>query len=355
MQFCLFILILILFSLSSNAGWQAYQNDLRNTGIANGTGYFPLKTTNFSNELYGMDFQPLISDINNDGYNELVIFYNELLKVFDYELSLIDEKFAGTLLGQPAVFNNNIIFNSRIDNKDYFFAYELNGSGLNQRFNVTLSNAADFSGIKCLNLNGTDSCIFKDKRNYVHIISLDSRIDNSYNTSVYNETRQTVPAIGDIDNDGSQEAVFWHNEGVTDGYGFLVFDLGERKVEWIVDNIFAPSGSYVLKGQPVLADLNNDNRLEIAGSVFYNDNIPSHNLNDDWFTELFVYSHNGSKLFSKCEKGGGNTCNDGSSGTDGSHQWEGTNPFVLNINNSGSDAICFIKDKKSGGGFKNMT
>ena len=355
MRFCLFILILILFSLSSNAGWQAYQNDLRNTGIANGTGYFPLKTTNFSNELYGMDFQPLISDINNDGYNELVIFYNELLKVFDYELSLIDEKFAGTLLGQPAVFNNNIIFNSRIDNKDYFFAYELNGSGLNQRFNVTLSNAADFSGIKCLNLNGTDSCIFKDKRNYVHIISLDSRIDNSYNTSVYNETRQTVPAIGDIDNDGSQEAVFWHNEGVTDGYGFLVFDLGERKVEWIVDNIFAPSGSYVLKGQPVLADLNNDNRLEIAGSVFYNDNIPSHNLNDDWFTELFVYSHNGSKLFSKCEKGGGNTCNDGSSGTDGSHQWEGTNPFVLNINNSGADAICFIKDKKSGGGFKNMT
>ena len=58
------------------ASWQTYQNDLRNSGIANGTGYFPLETANVSNELYGMSFQPLVDVINNDGYNEIIIFSN---------------------------------------------------------------------------------------------------------------------------------------------------------------------------------------------------------------------------------------------------------------------------------------
>src|SRR3989338_5659029 len=208
----LLLLILLLFSLNVNASWQTYQNDLSNTGSANGTGYFPLRTANFSNELYGMDFQPLIDDINNDGYNEIIIFSNDFLKIFDYELNLLEEKFIGTILGQPAIFNNKIIFNSRINDKNYFFAYQYNNSNLQHNFNITLSNDADFGGIKCLNLDGDNSCVFKDKLNYIHIVNIDSKTDSSYNTSIYNETRETVPAVGDIDNDGNYEAVWWFNE-----------------------------------------------------------------------------------------------------------------------------------------------
>src|SRR3989338_5218586 len=168
MRFYLFAIIFILLSLNVSSYWQTYQNDLRNTGIANGTGYFPIITSNFSNNLDGMDFQALVDDINNDGYSEIVIFSNDFVKIFDYELNLIDEKFAGTILGQPTIFNGYIIFNSRISNKNSFFAYKLNNSTLQQIFNITLANDADFSGIKCLNLDNVNSCIFKDKLNYVH-------------------------------------------------------------------------------------------------------------------------------------------------------------------------------------------
>ncbi|MEK6984724.1 MAG: CARDB domain-containing protein [Nanoarchaeota archaeon] len=350
MKYSLFLLIFIVLSLNANASWQTYQSDLRNTGIADGIGHFPLKISNFSNEIYGTNFQPLVDDLNNDGYKELIIFSDGFLQIFDYELNLVDEKFTGNTLGQPTLFNKNIIFNSRINGKNYFFAYQYSSSGLNQKFRISLDNDADFSGIKCLKLNGINSCIFKDKLNYVHIINVDDRTDSSYNTSQYNETRQTVPAVGDIDNDDSLDAVFWFNEDNRGGYGFLVFDLNSRSLNTnfnksgIVDDIFSPAfgspQSFILKGQPVLADLDNDNKLEIAASVFYLNCVYE---GCDWYTELFVYSYNGSKLFSKCGMNPSRNCNDGSNSNE---QWEGTNPFVIDANNDLIDNICFIKDKK---------
>src|SRR3989339_2267421 len=309
--------------------------------------YFPLKTANFSNNIYGMDFQPLVGDINNDGYNEIVIFSNDFLKIFDYELDLIDERYVGTLLGQPAIFDKNIIFNSRQKNSpkanffvDYFFVYNFNNSQLKPKFNITLNNDADFGGIRCLNINNSDYCIFKDKINKINIVNLDSKAVDSYSLSNYNETKYTVPSIADIDDDGNQDAVFWLDNNSNNGYGFVAFDLVNRSIKWVVDDIYANALSHPttfrLKGQPVLVDLDNDNKMEISASVFYNDNVPSHDVRDDWFTELFVYNYNGTKLFSKCEQNpwGINNCNDGASGSFGS-RWEGTNPFVLDVNNNG--------------------
>ncbi|MEK6869105.1 MAG: hypothetical protein AABX74_02665, partial [Nanoarchaeota archaeon] len=142
-------------------------------------------------------------------------------------------------------------------------------------------------------------------------------------------------------------------------YGLMVFDLINKNFDFsfnnsgIVDNIVKPnSDSFVLKGHPVLVDLNNDNKLEIAISSFY-DETGSGELVNNWFTELFVYNSSGKELFSKCEE---NTvlsvgCNDGST----SDRWEGTNPFVLDSDNNGIDDICFVKDKKRFGAFRNMT
>lgn len=358
MKSYLFILIFILLSLNVSSYWQTYQNDLRNIGSANGTGYFPLSTANFSDDSLGMDFQPLADDIDRDGKNEIAILSNSSLIIFSPRMDILAQAKTGGRLGQPALFDFDndglieIIFNARQDSTDYFFAYQYNNSDLRQEFNITLPNEANFSGIKCLNLNGTNSCVFKDKRNYVHIVDMNSKTDSSYNTSVYDETRHTVPAIGDIDNDGSMDAVFWFNEDNRSGYGFLAFDLGRRKVKWTVDNIFSPiiiipgiefHELFKLKGQPVLVDMNNDHKLEIAASVFYDDDFLSEDNNDDWYTELFVYNSSGSKLFSRCEIGA-SLCNDGVGGNKA--KWEGTNPFVLDANNDGVDDICFIKDSK---------
>lgn len=365
MRYCLLLLFFILLAIDTNASWQAYQNDLRSTGSADGAGYFPLQTSNFSDDSLGMDFQPLVDDLDADGKNEIVIFANDSLIVFNSQLKILNQTKIGGILGQPALFNLDndssieIIFNSR-QNSDYFFAYQFNNSNLRQEFNITLPNEANFSGIKCLNLNGTNSCVFKDKKGYIHIINMASKNDSSYNTSIYEERRQTVPAIGDIDNDGNMEAVWWFNEDNSSGYGFLVFDLINEVLDanfnnsGIVDNIFLPLW-FELKGQPVLVDLDNDGKLEIAASVFYDD-APSIGTGNDYFTELFVYHHNGTRLFSKCGRNTiTNQCNDGGSE---SNKWDGTNPLVLDYDNNGLDDICLIKSvQKNIGvvGFENMS
>ncbi|MBI3035828.1 hypothetical protein HYY71_05905 [Candidatus Woesearchaeota archaeon] len=375
MKSYLYVSIFILLSFSANASWQTYQNDLRNTGVSNGTGYFPLRAVNFSDDSFGMDFQPLIDDLDNNGSKEIVIFSNSSLIIFNHQLMISKQSKVGDILAQPALFNFDddnlieIIFNARQNSTDYFFAYQYNNSNLRQEFNITLSNQADFGGIKCVKLDAANACVFKDKKNYINMINMNSKAISSYNTSVYEEVRHTVPAIGDIDNDGNPEAVFWFNEDNRSGYGFLVFDLAERKLDTsfnnsgIVDNIFSPEilgpslfhQLFMLKGQPVLADLNNDNKLEIAASIFYDDSFTGV-ARSDWFTELFVYSHNGTNLFSKCEPNVFSNvgCNDDQST---SERWEGLNPLAFDYDKNGIDDICFIKDVKStsgGSGFQYM-
>src|SRR3989338_3001139 len=367
----LFAAIFILSLFNASASWEQFQSDELNTGKANGTGYFNERAIKSINDsLNGMDFQPLISDIDNNGKNEIVIFSGNYLKLFDNKLNLVNEEFVGNLLGQPVIYNidddnfKEIIFISDISNVDYFFAYQYNNSGFNQEFNVTIENGGIGSGIKCTAIGSTDVCVFMDNAQYIHIINLTSKTDSSYNTSAYTYTQEKVPAIGDLHGNGSLEAVFWFDENNNNRYGLLAFNLISRSLDTnfngsgIVDNIMMPYGvscsNFALKGHPVMVDLNKDGKLEVAVSVFYDDSIPLFQATDK-FTELFVYNHNGSRLFRKCEERTDSmegNCNDGSSEAS---QWEGTNPFVLDSNNNGIDDICFIKDKKSYSNFKNMT
>src|SRR3989344_4405415 len=100
------VLLLACFILLSSYiyAWQSYQNDLRNSGNAIGTGYFPLKTSNFSIGL-GMEFQPLIGDLDANGKNEIVIFSNDSLIILSPQLDKLSSIRTGPVLGQPALFN----------------------------------------------------------------------------------------------------------------------------------------------------------------------------------------------------------------------------------------------------------
>ena len=118
MRFYLFILIFMLLIVDANAYWQTYQGDMNNSGNSGGTGYFPVKTANFSVDL-GMDFQPLADDLDKDGSNEIVIFSNGSLIILNLQLDILKQIKIGAILGQPALFNFDndnlaeIIFNSR--------------------------------------------------------------------------------------------------------------------------------------------------------------------------------------------------------------------------------------------------
>ena len=152
MKFVLFVFVFILLSLDVSSYWQTYQNDLRNTGASSETGYFPLNTANFSYGSLGMDFQPLIGDLNADGSNEIVIFSNNSLVIFNPQLTILSQTKIGTILGQPALFNFDndnlveIIFNARQNSTDCFFAYQFNNSNLQQELNITLNNDATLVG-----------------------------------------------------------------------------------------------------------------------------------------------------------------------------------------------------------------
>ena len=90
---------------------------MRNIANSNGAGYFPLKTANFSNNDFGTDFQPLASDLDSDGKNEIIIFSNNSLVIFNPQLEIKSQAKIGSILGQPTLFNlngtANIIFNAR--------------------------------------------------------------------------------------------------------------------------------------------------------------------------------------------------------------------------------------------------
>ena len=357
------VFLLLVLAPSANAVWEQFQNDQLNTGRASGAGYFNSKSiANFSIN-NGTNFQPLVSDINNDGKTEIIIFFNDSLGIFNPALDLIGEKIVGKLQGQPAIYDidddpqKEIIFISNISSTGYFFAYQYNGS-FAQEFNFTVANGGVGSGIKCISIGSTKSCVFIDNKQYVHIVNLSSREDSSYNTSAYIDTREKVPAIGDLGNDGGLEAVFWFDENNDDRYGLMVFDLINHGFDFafnksgIVDDIIKPLGNrFALKGHPVLADLNNDGRLEIAISAFYDDACSQWYCNDQ-FTELFVYNRSGHQLFSRCEKGTFGHCGDG---TSTSYGWEGTNPFVLDADSNNINEVCFIKDKKFFDVFANMS
>ena len=158
----LFALIIILSLFDTAAFWEEFNFDGFNTGKANGTGHFnERKIINITDSLNGMGFQPLVSDVDNNGKKEIIIFSGNYLKLFDNRLNLVNERFVGNLLGQPTVFNidndlfKEIIFISNVSNVDYFFAYQYNNSGFNHEFNLTVSNGGIGSGIKCTAIRWT--------------------------------------------------------------------------------------------------------------------------------------------------------------------------------------------------------
>ena len=171
----LFIFFIIL--PGAFASWEQFQYDDENQGKADGTGYISSSSlTTIANTIDGTDFQHLVSDMDNDGRNEIIIFSFDNLTIFDEKLKLINETYAGIIQGQPAIYNfdndsfKEIMFISNILNEAYFFAYEFDGTNFIQEFNLTINNGAIGSGIKCTDAKTIDLCIFIDSLWYPYLL-----------------------------------------------------------------------------------------------------------------------------------------------------------------------------------------
>lgn len=354
-RYLIIFLALVLSLPSAYSSWMAYQNDNMNTGVQNGSGTLGIRNlTNLTNYSYGMRMQPLVADIDNNGLNDIVTFTNTSLVVLDRRLNLTASFGIGIVQGQHALYNIDsdafieIMLNHRVNNINYFSAYEFNGTGFNLEYNTTLPNPVNRSGIKCADVKGSAVCIFVDNFQDINIVNLSSKaIDTiSLGNGVYNFS--TIPAIADFDFDGRLEAVFWFNNDSDYNFGILVYDIENKIIDLnkddIIDPICAgPSCSITFKGNPVFAKINN--AYYIAFSAMYDDSCNQWYCNDRYGRIWIMNSTGGITAGVGCS-------NDGSSGI---NDYPMTNPVVFDANNDGANDFCVLSGCIFAASYANIT
>ena len=120
---------------SVTAVWDTFNNDITNNAKLNGSGFINVEKFFVINVSFGMNKQPMVSDLDFDGDNEIVIFSEGYLKLFDKNLNLVAEKIVGDLQGQFDVEN--------MDNDKFIeiIAVVKNGT---ENFTIWQFNGSDF-------------------------------------------------------------------------------------------------------------------------------------------------------------------------------------------------------------------
>lgn len=321
-----------------------------------GISYFsnPGVTTTTDNS-EGMEFEPIAGDIDNDGINEIVIFSNSKLIIYNQSLGFLDEVDIGNLVGQPTIYNtdsdNNleIIFIANVSSTSYLMAYQYN-SGFTKECNLTVSNGASGSGIKCANIGSTESCFFKDQQNVFYNINMSNSCTQTANLTTNNQedTTPTVPSILDYDKDDKVEGVWWFNNDSDQFAGIAVielesmaYDTGFNKVGFI-DDITQGSGSSYragfenLKGNPVFYTQDNGGGHEIL--VAYDNEKIAGGIGDEaqcYRSVLKTFDTDGTLLWTFRPA----ACGIGSSGV---YYCDMSTPVVVDVDNDNYDDVCFI-------------
>ena len=226
MKKCLLVfitLVTILIPISMADSWETYgKNITANNANLDTTGHFN-RTMAFFNLSFGMDFQPLVSDLDSDGYNELIIWQNDTLRIYNKSIAQIVEYKLGVLRSQPSISNFTKNTKSIVAIQETnFTVINFNGSiSIVKNFNLTwnLTN----SGLMCglIDNDTLEDCVFKDNEGYLHMFdnNSNSQSDDKLNVYVGNnserETNFSIVSIADFDNDGRNEILVRHTKLVT--------------------------------------------------------------------------------------------------------------------------------------------
>ncbi|MEK0371122.1 MAG: hypothetical protein QQN55_08215, partial [Nitrosopumilus sp.] len=344
--------------LGKTSEWVEACNVENNLCRQSGKGYFGISSIENKSSAYGMNFEPIVADINNNGKNEIVIFSNSKLKIFNYSLGLIDETTIGRLVAQPTIFNMDsdinleIIFMTNISSTSYLMAYEYS-SGFTQQCNLTINNGASGSGIRCVDIGNTKSCFFKDQKNVFYSINMANCTQNAnLTTNNKEDTTPTVPSIVDYDKDGKLEGVWWFNNDSDQFIGIAVIELESMTFDTgfngngFIDDITQGSGSSYragfenLKGNPILYQQDNAGSYEIL--VAYDNEKIAGMVYDEFKcfrSVLKLFDTDGTLLWTLRPE----TCNPGT----GTYYCDMSTPVIIDVDDNGYDDICFLMEGDS--------
>ena len=299
------VLLLVLVLIPSvTAVWDTFNNDITNNAKLNGSGFINVEKFFVINVSFGMNKQPMVSDLDFDGDNEIVIFSEGYLKLFDKNLSLVAEKIVGDLQGQFDVENmDNDKFIEIIavvkNGTENFTIWQFNGSDFRVEisFDVSIQNGSQ--DIRCLDFDKDNKkeCIYRDYLGIVHSYEANSNNDelniNINDNEISGSKITIVPSIADFDNDDDLDALFWFNDN------FAIVDANKNMIMnkdvGTLNNAF-PSEAALLGAKFV--DLNKDKKYEIA--VAWKQDIPKF-WSGGWSTHIFLrlYNNSGNIIFTK--------------------------------------------------------
>lgn len=152
--------------VNATVAYPKFQYNTNQTGEVRGVSDFSTTIGTTYSTANGMDYQPLVGDVNKDGNNEVIVFAGTYIRMFDSTLTLLDEYNLGfSPNGQPALWNDGnrtyIVFKqytgSSPNTKTLFYKYKYGGGVFSKDCNGT-SNALStvpspsylmLSGITC--------------------------------------------------------------------------------------------------------------------------------------------------------------------------------------------------------------
>ncbi|MBS3131691.1 hypothetical protein J4212_04630 [Candidatus Woesearchaeota archaeon] len=305
-------LILILMP-SAEAAWDSFNNDATGFAAINGSGFISEIGGVSINVSFGMNFQPMVADLNSDGRNEMVIFSGSNLTIVDENLGIIARKNVGALQGQFDIENidndSNIEVLAIVNNgSSYLSAFELNGSELREESGIVVPYPGILD-IRCLDfdMDGKVECLFRDFDGIAHSHEISGNdelgIDISDEPSPVDIN--IAPSVADIDKDGDLDALFWNydNIAVIDSDGNVAFNIDA-----------GPLNSASFKEMALIgakfADLEGDGLYETI-AVWRNDILFASERSYHTLINIAAYSPSGANIFTKTydfNVVGGNFC-----------------------------------------------
>ena len=245
--------------------WWEYQDDYTNRGyLTDGTSHFTSQIgVTYTDGNDGNEAQPLVLDIDSDGDADVITESGNYIKIYNSQMSLVDELSIGeTFLSPPVSPNGTTFMFNTVSNNNWVknYLYEYNGSRFKNICNLTYGIAYGASitqaGITCKG----DYCYWLDGSTSQAGTKL-NKIEwaSCTNTSSFVINAEPVdystPAISDIDQDGSDEIVFL-SDANGDGFdtGFSIYDTNGAGIPFLQTNIDG-LGSNAVWNSPLIHNL----------------------------------------------------------------------------------------------------
>ncbi len=337
------------FIIDNKNEWKTFCNGNHAPCTQSGASLFSEPQTRITKIERGMDFEPLISDINADTRHEIIVFPSGYLEIYNESLGRVAQSYVGNVLGQPALFGDTIYFTA-IQNASFYFMGYTYTSSLRQLCNTTLPHDVSSAGVACIALNNTPYCFFKDDTNVFYKLKTDCTIAKTYATNYSIDKTKTIPVIRDYDYDGKTEAMWWFNNDSDQYMGIIMLELDSMTPDTgfsdggILDDItfgnfpynYNTEGYEKLKAQPKFYDTDNDGKLEILISYDYERMDTGYPYDSSCFRGVLkLFDTDGALLWEKRPADCGNPAN-------AFHFCGISTPVFIDADNDRYEDICFL-------------